>query len=142
MYLPDPPGPDLWCDVPRILARGTDDCDGLASWRMGELLARGWRALQPGDAGYAQARRERPARIPAQVFLTTRTQPGQPGMHHAVVRYRVGARWHSEDPSARLGMRRGRIAREVAARWARAGIAQRVLQRWSAQGHTFVLETA
>ena len=48
---------EAWCDYLNLLARGWEDCDGLAAARAGELLARGWRALTDGDPGFAEARR-------------------------------------------------------------------------------------
>lgn len=113
---------ETWCDYLNMLAQGHEDCDGLASARAGELIARGWRALRPGDAGYDEARQEQPASIPAEVMLTTRSSAEQPGLYHCIVRYRVGGRWHRDDPSARLGMNGGRIDPLVKQRWAaRAG---------------------
>lgn len=110
---------ETWCDYLNMLAQGHEDCDGLASARAGELMAKGWRALRPGDAGYDDASRERPVSIPAEVMLTTRSGPDQPGLYHCIVRYR---RWHRDDPSARLGMNGGRIDPLVKQRWtARAG---------------------
>jgi hypothetical protein len=113
---------ETWCDFLNMLAQGHEDCDGLASARAGELLARGWRALRPGDDGYDDAVRERPASIPAEVMLTTRSRPDNPGLYHCVVRYQVAGRWRRDDPSARLGMNGGRIDPLVKERWAsRAG---------------------
>jgi hypothetical protein len=95
---------EVWCDYLNMLAQGHEDCDGLAAARAGELVARGFRALGPGEHGYAEARRTRPASIPAQVMLRTRAQQGQTGLYHCIVRYRVAGRWYRDDPSARLGM--------------------------------------
>lgn len=110
---------ETWSDYINLLAQGWEDCDSLAAARAGELLARGWRALQPGDGGYDEARRSRPARIRAEVFLRTRARPEAPGLYHCLVRYRVGRRWHLDDPSARLGMLPRRLSGpEVAQRLA------------------------
>jgi hypothetical protein len=109
---------ETWCDFVNLLAQGHEDCDGLAAARAGELLARGWTALRPGDEGFDVARRDRPATIPAEVMLTTRSEPGNPGLYHCIVRYRLGDRWYRDDPSARLGMHGGRIDPRVSARWA------------------------
>jgi len=106
------------CDVLNMRAQGHEDCDGLSAARAGELLARGYKALRPGDGGYREASRRRLASIPAEVMLTTRTGANQPGLYHCIVRYRVGKTWHRDDPSARLGMYRGRIDPRVKARWA------------------------
>ncbi len=95
---------ETWSDYINLLAQGWEDCDSLAAARAGELLARGWRALRPGDAGYGEARARKPNHIVAEVFLRTRTPIGQPGLYHCLVRYRVGGRWLLDDPSARLGM--------------------------------------
>jgi hypothetical protein len=95
---------ETWSDYVNLLAQGWEDCDSLAAARAGELLARGWKALQPGDGGYAEATRRKLASIPAEVFLRTRSRPDQPGLYHCLVRYRLGRSWHYDDPSARLGM--------------------------------------
>ncbi len=108
---------ETWCDYLNLLAQGHEDCDGLAAARAGELLARGYRALRPGDGGYEQARRQRLATIHAEPMLTTRSTPDHPGLYHVTVRYRVGERWYRDDPSARLGMR-GEISEDVRRRWA------------------------
>lgn len=109
---------ETWCDFLNMLAQGHEDCDGLAAARAGELIARGHNALRPGDAGFTQAQRLRPATIPAEVMLTTRSRPEAPGLYHCIVRYRVGRSWHRDDPSARLGMNGGRIDPLVRQRWA------------------------
>jgi len=108
---------ETWCDYLNMLAQGHEDCDGLAAARAGELLARGWKALSPGDEGYREALRRRPTSIPAEVLLKTRSRPDQPGLYHCVVRYRVGTTWHRDDPSKRLGMN-GTIQPSVRRRWA------------------------
>lgn len=95
---------ETWCDYLNMLAQGHEDCDGLAAGRAGELLARGYRALQPTDPGFEKARRDRLSSIEAQVLLLTRTTTDRPGQYHCIVRYRVGGRWYRDDPSARLGM--------------------------------------
>jgi len=117
---------ETWCDYLNMLAQGHEDCNGLAAARAGELIAKGIGALRPGDAGYedarraspATARRAAPATIHAEMVLTARSTPDQPGLYHCIVRYRVGGRWHRDDPSARLGMNGGRIDPLVKARWA------------------------
>ena len=113
---------ETWCDFLNMLAQGHEDCDGLAAARAGELIARGWKALRPGDDGHAEAERARPTTIEAEVMLTTRSSPDDTGLYHCIVRYRVGGRWLRDDPSARLGMNGGRIDPLVKQRWAaRAG---------------------
>lgn len=108
---------EVWCDFLNMLAQGYEDCDGLAAARAGELKARGWKALRPGDGGYAEAQQLRPEHIQAEVLLRTRSQPDKPGLYHCVVRYQVGEKWYRDDPSARLGMN-GPISDDVKARWA------------------------
>ena len=115
---------ETWCDYLNMLAQGHEDCDGLAAARAGELLAKGWQALRRGDQGFSEAQRRRPASIPAEVMLTTRSTADAPGLYHCIVRYRVGGRWHREDPSARLGMNGGRIDPLVRERWASRAVAQ------------------
>ena len=105
---------EVWSDYLNMLLQGHEDCDALAAGRAGELLARGWRALHPrsatdpmrypGDGGYAAARYVRPRRIRAEVMLTTKTDPGETGLYHCIVRYWVGRREYRDDPSLRLGM--------------------------------------
>lgn len=111
---------ETWCDYLNMLVQGHEDCDGLAAARAGELMARGWTALRPGDEGYAEAVRLKPAAIPAEVMLRTRTAPDEPGLYHCIVRYRVGGRWNRDDPSARLGMH-GRVTDDVRRRWEARG---------------------
>src|SRR5690606_5270343 len=111
-----------WCDFLNMLAQGHEDCDGLSAARAGELIARGFQALRPGDEGFDLAKRSKAASLQAEVLLTTRSRPEAPGLHHCIVRYRVGSRWFRDDPSARLGMNGGRIDPLVKQRWAlRAG---------------------
>ena len=101
---------ETWSDYINLLAQGWEDCDSLAAARAGELLARGHHALRAGDGGFKEARRLRVRRIRAEVFLRTRTKPDEPGLYHCLVRYRVGGRWHYDDPSARLGMLERRLS--------------------------------
>lgn len=95
---------ETWSDYRNMLAQGWEDCDGLAAARAGELIARGYRALHPGEGGYRVARILRLRTIKAEVFLRTRTPEGRPGLYHCLVRYLVDGRWYYDDPSARLGM--------------------------------------
>lgn len=105
---------ETWCDYVQLLAQKWEDCDGLAAARMGELLARGWRALSPGEGGYSDAKRLKLKRIHAEVSLTTRVEPGEHGQYHCVVRYVVNGKEYWDDPSARLGMLPNRVtAREA-----------------------------
>lgn len=108
---------ETWCDFLNMLLQGHEDCDGLASARAGELQARGWRALRPGDDGYVLAQQLRPDPIRAEVMLTTRSRPDDPGLYHCIVRYPIGDQWFRDDPSARLGMNGGRIDPLVKQRW-------------------------
>lgn len=95
---------ETWCDYLAMLIQGHEDCDGLSAARMGELIARGASALQPGDGGFRQARKLKLTSVPAEPYLTTRARQGQSGMYHCITRYRVGDRFYLDDPSARLGM--------------------------------------
>ena len=113
---------EIWSDVKHTLLAGHEDCDALAAYRAGELLARGAAALRRGEPGFALARRLRLTSIEAEPMLTTRTQPGERGLFHCIVRYRVGRRWHQDDPSERLGMN-GRFDPRILGR--RAGNRQR-----------------
>lgn len=116
---------ELWSDYETLLGSGHEDCDALAAARAGELLARGYRALHPGEAGYELAQRTRPTRIYAEVMLTARHPKGSRGMYHCIVRYRIGQQWFRDDPSARLGMFAGRVDRAVLARWKKKGVRAR-----------------
>jgi hypothetical protein len=115
---------ETWCDYLNMLAYGHEDCDGLSAARAGELIARGWQALRPGDEGFDQAQRSRPGTLRAEVMLTTRSEPDNPGLYHCIVRYQVDGRWFRDDPSARLGMHRGRIDPRVRERWAARAVAR------------------
>lgn len=95
---------EAWLDVIRMYNQGFEDCDGLSAGRAGELMARGFEALQPGDGGYDYARRHQLEYIEARPFLRTRTEVGKSGLYHCIVRYRVGNTWYRDDPAARLGM--------------------------------------
>ncbi len=116
---------EVWCDFLNLLAQGHEDCDALSAARAGELMAKGWKALAPGEPGYRYAHKARLASIRSEVFLRTRVRPGRVGLYHCVTRYRLKGRWLVDDPSARLGMYRGRIDPEVQARWAHAGVTPR-----------------
>jgi hypothetical protein len=107
---------ETWCDYLNMLIQGHEDCDGLAAARAGELQARGWRALRPGDGGYELAAGLRLDSLVAEVFLRTRSEPGSPGLYHCLVRYRVGTQWYEDDPSKRLGMH-GYIDPSIRRRW-------------------------
>ena len=116
---------ELWSDAPSALRAGHEDCDALAAWRAGELRARGAAALRAGDPGFEQATRARLRTIESEVMMTTRAKPGESGMYHCIVRYRVGAGWFRDDPSARLGMYAGQVDAKILERWRRAGVAAR-----------------
>lgn len=91
-------------DVVALYQVGREDCDSLAPARAGELVARGWQALAPGDAGFELAQRTRPRTIEALCLLTTRdTGPG-PKLYHVEVDYWIAGQQFRDDPSARLGM--------------------------------------
>jgi hypothetical protein len=111
---------ETWSDVLNLLAEGHEDCDALSAARAGELIARGYKALAPGDEGYELAAKLKPASIPAEVMLRTRTRPDRPGLYHCIVRYPIGKSWFRDDPSAKLGMY-GSIAPSVWKRRLAAG---------------------
>lgn len=67
-------GTEDWLSIPEILARGHDDCEGLAAWRVAELNEKG-------------------------IFATPELIR-QGRLWHVVVRRKSGI----EDPSRRLGM--------------------------------------
>ncbi len=115
---------EVWSDVVNTITAGHEDCDALAAYRAGELLARGWRVLGDGDPieAVAAARKTRPKSIKAEVIITTRTVFGRPGLYHCIVRYWVNGKQYRDDPSARLGMRRGRIDVAVRRRWKQLGV--------------------
>lgn len=123
-------------DVYNTMRNGDEDCDSLAAWRAGEVLARGFAAFAPGDPGWQAAQAFPKARtFPAEVMLTTRARAGQVGqMYHAIVRYFIGGRWIEEDPSERLGMRRDTIDPYVVERWRRAGKLEPLVDAWRARG--------
>lgn len=100
---------ERWVDVTHALAKGHEDCDSLAAYRAGELMARGADALFPGEPGYRTARRLGLTAIPAECMLTTDVPEGQSGLYHCITRYRIGRRWYQDDPSERLGMNGGRF---------------------------------
>jgi hypothetical protein len=82
---------ELWLDVPNILRRGFDDCEGLASFLAAEL-----RAKEDNSLG----KRRYPA---AAVWLKPTRIPGS---WHAIVKdHETGQLW---DPSRALGMGRNR----------------------------------
>jgi len=100
---------EIWKDYLNLLRTRWEDCDGLAAARAGEIMARGWRALGPEDAGYPLARNLRPRGIYAEVFLRTRAVKGESGVYHCLVQYAMQDRrgrwhWYEDDPSERLGM--------------------------------------
>lgn len=85
---------ELWLDIPNILRRGFDDCEGLSSFLAAELRTREVNSV--GNKRY-------PA---ATVWLKPTRVPGS---WHAVVKdLESGKMW---DPSAKLGMRSRRRRR-------------------------------
>lgn len=96
---------ETWSDLLSALDAGEEDCDSLAAWRAGELIARGYEALLPWQGGYREARRARKTAIPAEVILKTRSSVERPGgLYHCIVQYYVDNIAYIDDPSARLGM--------------------------------------
>lgn len=117
---------ELFSDYPSLLRAGHEDCDALAAARAAELVVRGWRALNPGCAGYREAQRLRPASIPAVVHVTTRSGEGEgKKTYHCIVRYQIGGKWYRDDPSLRLGMANGKIDAAVLALWRKSGVRAR-----------------
>lgn len=91
---------EVWRTADKVLREGFEDCDGLACWRAGELLARGHQAVYPFESGYPQARRLRPAHISARPVLLRM----EAGLYHCVTVYELGGEMFVDDPSLRLGM--------------------------------------
>jgi hypothetical protein len=116
---------ETWSDVVNTLLQGHEDCDALAAWRAGELRARGHRALLSWQGGYRRARARELPSIDAEVMLVTRLPKGVSGQYHCIVRYWVGDREYRDDPSLRLGMRRGQIDVRVRDRWRQLGVTPR-----------------
>lgn len=88
--------PELWWDCEEILRNGHDDCEGLAAYRAGELMA-----LE-----------DTPARVHTR-FIQAPPSMGGGRIFHAVTEVDVpddtkagGIRHEYDDPSARLGMER------------------------------------
>lgn len=103
---------ERFSDYAHVLLRGHDDCDSLAAARVGELRARGWRALRPGEGGYEIAQVTRPVSIPARVVIRTRRPKDDPGQYHVLLNYQLGGTTFYDDPSARLGMYSRRLGAE------------------------------
>lgn len=94
---------EIWSDYIQTLLKGEEDCDSLAAIRAGELMARGWTAMRPGDEGYVLAQSLRPGHIPAEVMITTWDNK-RGGSYHCITRYKISGHWFRDDPSERLGM--------------------------------------
>jgi hypothetical protein len=103
---------ERFSDYAHVLLRGHDDCDSLAAARVGELRARGWRALRPGEGGYEIAQVTRPKTIPARIVIRTRRPKDDPGQYHVLLNYQLGGTTFYDDPSARLGMYSRRLGAE------------------------------
>lgn len=105
---------ERFSDYAHVLKRGWDDCDSLAAARVGELRARGWRALREGEGGARWASIVQPESIPAEIVIRTLRPKHDPGNYHVLLRYSLGGRRFYDDPSARLGMYSRRMtARET-----------------------------
>lgn len=113
---------ETWCDVVNLLAQGHEDCDALAAYRAGELMARGVRAMRPWQPGYRDAMRLGLKHIKAWVFLRTNLKRGESGQYHCMVKYRIAGRTYIDDPSLRLGMVNKRIDPNISREWAERGI--------------------
>lgn len=108
--------PELWWDAEEILRRGHDDCEGLAAYRAGELIA--------GIADH----RSWPAQVWTRLVKTPSKEMGGSGkggrLFHAIVRIPDGAgpgKAAYDDPSVRLGMKVPQWYREFAAETRAAG---------------------
>ena len=113
---------ERFSDYVEMLKSGHEDCDSLAPARAGELIARGWRAMRDGDAGYALAEETRPRTIKALCFISTSSREDDPApLFHVEVEYWIDGRRFTDDPSERLGMN-GQYDPFVVARWRRAGV--------------------
>lgn len=75
--------PERWYDIPNILARGIDDCEGLASWRAAELRREGY---------------------DASAVLRRFKKKGGGTLYHCLVEVHTEDGPQYDDPSARLGM--------------------------------------
>ena len=84
---------ELWLDVPSILARGYDDCEGLSSYLAAEMRERAPNSVSD-------------RRIPGAMVWLYRPRPN---LWHAVVKDRETGEIF--DPSKRLGMGRGQQRR-------------------------------
>lgn len=91
---------EVWRTADKVLREGVEDCDGLACWRAGELMARGYRAVFPFEKAYPLAQRLRPARISARPVLLRMDA----GLYHCITVYELGGETFVDDPSQRLGM--------------------------------------
>lgn len=125
VYQTDPPD-EPWMVLDQVVARGAGDCEDLAGWRAAELRHLGWRAMRPGDDHYEVASALRPDTIDATADILDYGR----GVYHAVVHYPLDGVLLQEDPSARLGMRRGEIDGRIRERWARAGVVPSQRPRW------------
>jgi hypothetical protein len=103
---------EIWKTCDAILRDGFDDCDGLSTWRAGELEAAGWLAVFPFEEAYELAQAYQPETIAARVVLE---QTGT-RLFHAITRYQIvvdgDVYEFTDDPSARLGML-GKVAPEI-----------------------------
>lgn len=76
--------PELWFDVPNILERGEDDCEGLAGWRAAECRVQG---------------------LDADPVLKRFERPDGSVLYHCITEIHMpDGRIVLDDPSARLGM--------------------------------------
>ena len=75
--------PERWYDIPHIMLRGYDDCEGLSAWRAAELRMAGYQA---------------------QATLKRFTRPDGSTLYHCLAEVKKGRQMIIDDPSARLGM--------------------------------------
>ena len=121
------PEDEPWLTCDQVLSRGAGDCEDLGGWRAAELRVRGWKALRPGDVGFDAAQALRPATIRAFADVLD----FGPGQYHVVTHFQIGRVMFQDDPSARLGMKLGRIDPLVLSRWSSTGTHPRVAPRWA-----------
>lgn len=95
IYQIEPPGQEVFADIPTVIEQGWGDCDDLCSWRCAELQVAG---------------------IMAKPYLKWRDTGPKQNVYHAVVRWPDG---RIEDPSLALGMAGHPIVRREV--WVREG---------------------
>lgn len=109
-YVPEPPGVEIFADIPHVLAAGGGDCDDLVAWRVAEL--RHTREDPRAAVKLVAFPRRCPVSGRGSAALRAPLAPAQNEpctLYHVQVRRGGGA---VEDPSARLGMPTGHLSLE------------------------------